>query len=492
MITTLDKLVYLIISRFIKSQDALSMEDMHMLFEENPQLKRYLCEQYIEMPVIENGHNPKEGVLLIPAINVLMKVISNKEVIDNLFIELKEYLEPFKEVYYIQDKEKNLVHDFDLFKITQKSVDDIRNRQSLNIVNMNQFFICGYKSQESNYFILQPFHFDNHVKFNIDYEMLFLSAHNNNRINTKTLNFNSVANLHITLNGEIKVELRNMHEVGSWMMERYIELIKYKIMNNQRNFVWDENKLTTFLAANNNMFDSDFLLGKNIEYTKNCLEPSNSYSGDLWQFKKELEKKEFLQDSNQFDLKKNVIVKILTDSVADGVPMTRTLLSLLFVKNKTLCSEFINYLNTNAIHIYDGVENMPTAPKDELTINIEKIEDIVQQYTLTDSEVVEICKSIIDSAQFFISEKALTYFSSEIETKHNIDSIFNKFIPNILETYFNLPEKVRNDSRRQFKSMTVEQLQKLSEQLQNTEYDILEQEMRKMKSFGLFLDSKFS
>lgn len=437
--TTIDKLTFLIINRFIK--DTLSSEDFTLLFEETPQLKKHLCEQYVEMPVLDNG---EQRLLLVPAINLLMKVINNKDITNSLFIQLKDYLQPFKEVFYVHNQNKTLVHGFDLFNITKKSVDDVRTHQSLNIVNMNQFFICCNQSLKTNSFMLQSFHFNNHVKFDIDYELLFFSQSEKEIVQSKTLSFNSVLNLHINLEGNLDVQLQNINEVGAWITSKYFDLIEHKIKNNQKNFLWCEEKLTTLLASDNNNFSQE------------------------------------------------IVKKILIDSIAEGVSMTRPLISLLYVKNKKLCNEFIHYLNEKNVYIYDGEEQMPVLPKNELTLNLENLEKMIKDYANSDNEVINACQKFIDIAPFFTSEKALTYFSIEIESKHNIDSIFNKFVPNVVDSYFNLPVLVRNDTSRSFKSLTLEQLNTVFEKLQKIEYDVLESEMRKMKTFGLFLDRKFS
>jgi hypothetical protein len=106
-------------------------------------------------------------------------------------------------------------------------------------------------------------------------------------------------------------------------------------------------------------------------------------------------------------------------------------------------------------------------------------------------KVVGICLDILKNVEFFKSEKALSYFSEDVEAKFNIESIFHKYLPDILDTYFGLPEKIRNDYNRDFLKMTVEQLEKLQERIQNIEYDVLESQMKKMKIFGSFLDDRF-
>ena len=453
MTTTLDKLVFLIINRFMNDTNALSVEDFALLFEENPSLRTHLCESYLEMPVLDNSN--REAVLLIPAINILMMVIRDKGLVDYFFNELKDTIQPFKEVYYLEDNKKHILHGLDLFNIvgryiaairdiTHKFIEDIKTQQSLNIKSVHQYFSCIHKHR----YLLQSYHFDKHVNFEVGFESLFLKNwdYELNKSNARAIKFDPIKNPHIPLHGVMNIELRNINEANDEEMKKIIELIQYNILNSRKNFSWNEEKLSTLLASNSNIIDGS----------------------------------------------DKVLLNLLQTIVSEGMSINKNVLSLLFVKNKKVFNEFMEFLKDNKVIIYEENEDMSEDKKDQFILELEKIQKVVNDYEQTDIKVVTICADILKSLELFNSEKALAYFSEDIEAKFNLESIAHKYIPNILDTYFNLPEKIRNDSNRDFQSITIEQLTKINEKLKNIEYDILEKEMKKMKIFGSFLESRFN
>lgn len=452
MTTTLDKLVFLIINRFMQDSKALSIEDFTLLFEENPNLRAYLCEKYLEMPVMDSTNN--KALLLIPAINILMTVLRDKNTVDYLFAELKDTIEPFKEVYYLENEQKHLVHGLDLFSIAiryvsgittiaHKFVEDIKTQQPLNIRSVHQYFNCIH----TNKHLLTPFHFERHVTFNVNFESLFLKnwAYSQNKSNLKAIKFDPIKNHYIPLHGGMNIELRNINEASDEEIAKCIVLIQHHFFNSNKDFMWSEEKVSTLLASNENIIDKS--------------------------------EKVF------FDLMANI--------ANEGVLISKDILSLLFVKNKNVFNKFMEFLKENKIMVYEDSELMEKPNKSEFNLDLEKIQKIVKEYEKTDIKVVNICSNILKNIEIFDSEKALSYFSEDVEAKFNIESIFHKYLPSILDTYFGLPESIRNDANRDFLNITIEQLEKIAEKIKNIEYDILENEMKKMKIFGSFLDSRF-
>jgi hypothetical protein len=452
MTTTLDKLVFLIINRFIKDSNALSVDDFSLLFDENPTLRAYLCNKYLEMPVVDNTNN--NALLLIPAINILMFLMREKSSVDYFFTELKDTIEPFKEVYYIENEQKHLVHGLDIFSIVgryvngirdiaNKFMDDIKAQQPLNIKSVNQYFNCIHK----NKYLLSQFHFKTHANFEVGFELLFLKnwAFALNKSNVKIIKFDPIKNHHIPLHGGMNIELRNISEANNEEIEKCIALIKSHFLHSNKNCIWTEEKIATLLASNDNIIDTS----------------------------------------------DEVLINLMRIIVNEGVSINKDILSLLFVKNKKVFNDFMVFLKGNKIMIYEESEVMLKTNKDEFSLDLEKIKEMIDKYEKTDVKIVGICLDILKNVEFFKSEKALSYFSEDAEAKFNIESIFHKYLPSILDTYFGLPEKIRNDSNRDFLKMTVEQLDKLKERIQNIEYDVLESEMKKMKIFGSFLDNRF-
>lgn len=447
MKNSLEKIAFSMINKINQKNAKLEVSQFEYLFETHPALKRLFLEEILNMPVIIDNMPVN---LSIPAINVLFIVANQNTLIKNyLWDFFKKDFQPFKEVYiYLEDKK--LVHNLDLFSITGWKLALEGPYISFNIQNINQFYIYLRRNKGLDY-DMQEWHYDRHIKFDIDFESLFLQNwnYNVNEMINKKIEFNSIANPYINLNVTMEISLSNINEANPQQREKIGELLKYKLTKQEINFEWNEDRVATLID------NSDVIFGNNIQSNKSLT-----------------------------TLIKNFI---------NSNMITEEILSLLLIANKEVFKEIIEYIGENNIEIFNSIKILPESnqsiQKDQLAMQY--IQEQIEKYIETDFEIINICKEIIKRTELLYSIKGLSYFSENLDEKLSIEKLFNEYIPTVLENYFTLPEVIRNDKTKNFFKMTIEQLSTMNTQLEKCELDILENEMRKMKVFGKFLDVKY-
>lgn len=445
MINPIEKIVALMINQLDKSPTSLSTADFLKVFEESPEVEDFLLKNDLYI-TLEN-----KKILQIPAINVLFMVCI-KDLENFLHNHFKGRLEPFKEVYLIQEDRKNLVHGLDLFSLTNKDIEkELYNGVSLNIQNTNQLFCFLNKSSGVNWshcrpsnFTLKPWYYEKNIPFLINYESMFVNNWDKENKNELTeLVFTKITDKSIYINKKFNVEIKNISQITDKQLESFFDVIRYKLSNGQIDFKWDEERI-------NSLIESSSLIFKNLP-------------------------KEFA----------NFLLNV---AQKEGT-FTKNTMTMIYLKNKYL----YNHLLENNITVIDNTkEILPMSVPEKIEMKKNHLENFIDKYEKTDSQVTQVCLQILKEIEFLSSEKGLEYFSQELEQKYSLEKMCNDLIPKILDSYISLPSHIRSNEEKGFLKMTIEQLHKIKAEMEKFENNILENEMRKMKVMGKFLDDKFS
>lgn len=459
MKSIIEKIGFSIINKINQKNNSLSIQEFESLFAEHKELKNYFINATIEMPIINHDTN-SNSVLHIPLMNLLFLANKNNNngITEFLWLKYVDEIEPFKEVFLENHNGKNLVHCLDLFTITEKNIPYIAEKNSLNIQNMNQFYHYVFKNNKNNTYFMQDWHYDRHIKFNIGFESLFLNNWNNNIDNNITIKFNSVLNPYINIEGKYSIIESNLNEASKSCMYHLTEFIKYKLYNNEIDFTWNEDKITTLMQNNLPIF------------------------GEITQ-----KDKIYPSIDKQLSMLLQTIIK-------QGYPINKEMLSLLLVSNKNVFNDIVKFIENNNICIYEKPIEVVTnkvQKKLQETNNTKTIESFIIKYESTDSSITDICKIILKKNELLDSIKGLEYLSENVEDKFNVDKIFNNYIPKILSTYFDIPTHIRLNSENGLSKMTMEQLAIVNNQLEKIENSIFENELIKMKILGRFLNDRF-
>jgi hypothetical protein len=441
MNTTQEKIIYLTVNKLKTNALSVSVEDFKYICEINPEINDYLLEKYWEMPVYLEG---KKEVLHIPAINVLFMMAKDPRFETYLWDKFKDKLEPFKEIYI----NSNLVHGLDLISITKKKIDTFQMSHSLNIKNTNQLFSFINKNYaEKIDFDVPEWKYEKHFCFDINYKSLFAKNWDNAPIIKQELKFNAIYNQNLFLDNKLDIEVKNLNQATDYQMGKFFEVVKYKLKNNQKSFAWDEDKISTLISSN------------------------------------------IFKSASQFrPQSRNEMVGILTNILQEGASFTPSMMSLLYIKDNEVHDQLKEIMKN--IEFVPSIQTIePILPK-KPQLNI--LESYVEKYRFTDSKVIQLCEKILKEAEFLSSEKSLEYFAQDIEQKYNFDKLLGDLMPRLLGSYFAAPESVRSNPERVFLPLTLEQLGKVYSELENMEYSVLENEMKKIKVIGKVLDSKFT
>lgn len=458
MNTTIEKIAFSLINKLYQKNNSLKLEEVEYLFSEHAQLQNYFINGIVEMPIInkDNIDNPN-GILHIPLGNLLFLANKNNNngITEFLWSKYVEEIEPFKEVFLENSDGKKLLHGLDLFTITGRKINSVAEKNSLNIKNMNQFYNYVFKNNEKNDYLMQDWHYERHIKFNIGFETLFLHNWKYTNNNNIKIEFNQVLNTNIALEGNFNVVSSNLNEASKGCMYHLTEFIKYKLSMNEINFTWTEDKITTLIQNNLPIFGE-------AQY----------------------------QDRTYPNIDKQFSM-LLQNIIKEGHHITNEMFSLLLISNKNVFKEIAKFMENNNIPLYEKPSGVLINNKIQEANDMEIIEKFISNYENTDSNITDICKIILKKNELLDSTKGLVYLSENVEEKFNVDKIFKDYIPKILSTYFEIPSHIRLNSNNNLSKMTIDQLIIINNQLEKIESNIFENELNKMKVFSRFLTDKF-
>lgn len=329
-------------------------------------------------------------------------------------------------------------------------MDAFQTSGSLNIRNTNQLFSFINKNYADKIdFDIPEWKYNKHFCFELNYESLFAKNWDNVPIIKQELKFNAIYNQNVFIDNKVDVEIKNLNQATDYQMGKFFEVVKYKLLNNQKSFVWDEDKISTLISSN-------------------IFKPASQFRPQS----------------------KNEMVEILTNILKECISFTPSMMSLLYIKDNEAHDQLQEIMKMNNIELIKNLKTIEPLLPQKPQLNI--IESYVEKCRLTDSKVIKLCQKILKEAEFLSSEKSLEYFAQDIEQKYNFDKLLGDLTPRLLESYFSVPESVRTNPERAFLSLTLEQLSKVQKELENMEYSVLENEMKKIKIIGKVLDSKFS
>lgn len=441
----------------------MSLEHLLAFLHNYPDVAKFLNNNYCKIPMVftdaphddiiatENHpdlisiiHKPnvkKEKVFLeIPCVHFLLFQFKNH------YEQLLHYfdVDPFKVSFLHKNDKKYLLLGFNVYALIGLKMNQAKSIH-LIVHNKEEFMNFYYEKKNRESYIsvfcdsLFPL-FD----FKLQVEDLL---YKNDEFSTS----NRSVSIYLG-DKKFQVIYKNLNEFTHHERIPLDNLIQYKINEGQIDFEFDFNSFFDFLVTNN-------YFTAQTSY-KLCLE--------LVQKKPEL----FTPEIMALLCLKN---KALHDTLIQHYPNNRyTMLN--DNKNDIINNHNISTNKQTILHSYQSVA--------------QETFDIVQQL-LPHDEVVKIAldnlKNHIDN---IVNENGLAYLAENIEDRITFESILSKYIPSILNNYLSIPSHLRAKPEHNFINMTLEQFTNLEKELEKIEVAIISEDVKKMKVFGKFLDTR--
>lgn len=439
-------------------------EDLSLIFKSHPKIINGFLNNYWKLPIkkitgVSNLNSlykdEKDINLVVPAINLLL--YSSK--IFGLDKEILKYFpnaEPFKEVYIEKGTHRDLIHGFDFYSIA-----DSKNFfNGVSLTSLTQFYAFIKKMQDFNSkvysdyrakYIWDPDGMAASANFKVSFEDFFINNWQDYKMEKQdiTIHINNEKSL-IRLNYPLKLEVSNLHEAEHLVMQSVGILFRHKVAKNEIDFEWDTDKIIQLVTTKNHLL---------------------------------------LDDKTNADLLKKVINN-------NPYLLNQDLMTVIYLKNKELYNMLKDEISSEELTF---MENTPDyiLERKSMDYTIENWNDYIKQITKiitpfeeTDPVIFQTWKELEKQILFMVDQKGIEFFEENVEDKILFEQMLSKYLPTILNNYFSIPNRLRLSEKADFKNLTNSQLLKIHSELEQLEIRVLEDELRKMKGYGRFLEDR--
>lgn len=445
----------------------LTAEDIDYLFQKNPSFKDYFLNTTLIFDVttglaLYEKDISNDSKLHIPALNLLFYLNKNYLIAQKLLEIFKDEIEPFKEVYLVAENSKRLVHGIDLYSLINFALckEPITNKIvfDLKINSLEQYFSCVkknmFKKTINGTFVhdmkIEEWNYNKYVNFLLSYEDLYIK-NPNMLLEQKNIPIKIITSNGVALDLSFGIIPCNIDEATHHEVLELNRLVKYKLLNNQINFEWTTDKVLDLLTTKN----------------------------------------DFTQETKYFAQLLRTIAK------SNRMIFDQETMSVLYLKNKEVFQDLASFMNQEGIVVQETV-NAKDLSMNNAKVNVNwenhltEITNILTPKKETDIVVFNKWKELEEQIKFLLEEKNLPFFEKNYDEKVNFEHIISKYIIRVLENYFSIPERLRIKEENDYIKMTVEQLTKISHELERIENLSLEESMKDIRVFDRFLTNRLN
>lgn len=449
----------------------MSFEQLVSFLHNYPFVKHFLNDNYFKVPMVFNSSPgldsicsqddcPEESsykpfslkqtpvVLEIPCVHYLL-LLFKKDSEQFSFLLNTFTIQPFQISYLHKNEKKYSLLGINLYNLFNLKINDSTMLQLPLIANNKEEFYNFYceKMKGNQYFYTDNDSFFPLFNFKITVEDF---NYNNNNM---TLETRSVA---LYLFGQkVITEYKNLDELSHHQRIPLDNLLEYKIKMQEIEFDFTVND---FL---------DLLVMKNY-FNKSIIH-------------------------NNSDLR-----YLFPLTLAENNPhlFTPDIMALICLKNFELHELIVkkipsSYSSMNTYSLYPT----ETQSQQSITVHnyssfIKETQFIIDKLMTTDDTVLSAWNNLKLHIESIYQDNGIAFLTENLEDRLTFDNIITKYIPSILNNYLSIPAHLRNKDNTNFVSMTVSQLQHIEKELEKIELAIIEEDVKKMKIFGRFLDNR--
>lgn len=171
---------------------------------------------------------------------------------------------------------------------------------------------------------------------------------------------------------------------------------------------------------------------------------------------------------------------------------TPEIMALLCLKNFELHELLIknfpqNYLKNNS---QDNFTHKTSNIMFNYSTLISEIQSIVETLASSDQTVSNAWNKLKLHIETIVQDNGKEFLSQNIEDRITFENIITKYIPSILNNYLSIPAHLRCKDSSVFIDMTLTQFDNIEKELEKIELAIMQEDIKKMKVFGKFLDHR--
>lgn len=441
----MDKILHVILQEL--NTGKVSATELRFIFENHTELKQKILDTDITLSL----KNHQDEKISLPLLNILLLLIHHTK--RNEVIELFDNVQAFKEVYLHRGDKRFLVHGLDLFSITNSSfTKHFDEKKALNIRSLEQFYSMLKKgeSENTNYgFNIQPWRLSKYINMEFVFDDIFI----NKQPSGETFNYTNVQLIdeenRFVVSSYFQLVMSNITQADRNELKNIGSFLRYTLTNNDV-IAWDNEKFIRLMAQSNHVFTSD---------------------------------------DEAVSLLKNIALRY-------PQVLTKEAMSICYLKHKNAYTTLLKMTQEKKFPIYDAppVYELERTDMEQKVQSwqdyINHINTILLPYANVDKEIYQQWHKILVQVNFLKEDRSIEYFQDQMEDRILIEQILADYIPRILTNYFQVPERLRLSEKTEFKTMTIAQLTQIHTQLEEVEVKILEEDLRRMRVFGKFLDKK--
>lgn len=173
---------------------------------------------------------------------------------------------------------------------------------------------------------------------------------------------------------------------------------------------------------------------------------------------------------------------------------TPEIMALLCLKNFALHEILIQHYPTNQYTMTNtNLDNVSLSTNNLINSYLDLVQEtksIVNQLLPDDETVKTAFNKLNIHIDVVLHDNGLAYLSEHIEERITFENIISKYIPSILNNYLSIPSHLRAKPEHNFLNMTLEQFSNIEKELEKIEVAIISEDVKKMKVFGKFLDTR--
>lgn len=441
----------------------MSFEHLVSFLNHYPAIKSFLNNGTFKIPLIFNDSPLGNLVATSKQVEDILnnkflsknqeKVLIEIPCIHYLFLKFKEHSKTLSEIFDIQPFNLSFLHKgdkkylllgFNLYNLLNLKIEEKNYSQFPLTLNSKEEFFNYYYEKKSNNNYTSSYCDSLFPLFNFKINIEDLLYDNNNF----TLEGRHVV-VHL-LGNKIEAYFKNLDELNHHERVPLDALIQYKIKNQQINF--DFNASSFF----------DLLIMKNY----------------------------FIKSSVHYNF-----CLMLLEKTPDI--FTHEIMALICLKNRELHELLLKNFPTNyfPMHNQSYESNANSNINKESIMNnynslIEELQSIVEPLIITDLQVNTAWYQLKVHLNTINQDNGISFLSENIEEKITFENMITKYIPSILNNYLSIPVHLRNKENSTFIKMTLNQFESLEKELEKIELAILQEDIKKMKVFGKFLDDR--